>query len=189
MLRFLDTFEQEGKLMRLLRIAAPAVSLFIFFVVSADAQRKPIRRIPPKQRVTAVIPPLDVRAAREKVGNQYENLNLFVDRFGPIAQAIETLDASAAMKRLPQKAVAQNEVNKQRVVVAIRELKQGLINLESEFRAKPSLQKYLAGIQGLTEMGNEAEDLAIAGKFVRAKDPLRNAARKLSDTLALMPKG
>lgn len=175
--------------MRLLRMAAPIVSLAIVFVGSADAQRKPIRRVPPKQPVIAVIPPLDVRTAREKVENQYENLNLFVDRLGPIAQAIETLDASAAAKRLPQKAVNQNEVNKQRVVVAIRELKQGLINLESEFRAKPALQKYLVSIQGLTEMGNTAEDLAIAGKFVEAKDPLRNAARKLGDTLALMPKG
>ena len=49
-----------------------------------------------------VIPPLDVRAAREKVDNQLANVNRFVDVLGPIAQGIATLDESGKTKRLPK---------------------------------------------------------------------------------------
>jgi hypothetical protein len=62
-----------------------------------------------------------------------------------------------------------------------------LTDLESDFRTKPALQKYLASIQGITDLAGQAEDAAIAGKFVSAKDPLRDVAQKLTDTLKVMP--
>ncbi len=175
--------------MKIFRIIAISAGLLAASVIGINAQkhptRKPAGKKPPSTAKT--IPPLDVRAAREKVDNQLENVNRFVDKMGPIAQAIETLDESGRTKRLPQDAIDKNEANKQKVVAAIRNLKDGLATLESEFRTKPVLAKYLPSIQGISDLAAQAEDSAIAGKFVASKDPLRRVSGKLTDTLGVMP--
>lgn len=176
--------------MRKIQFAAIALISTALFAGAAYAQnktkRKPVTKKPPVTKT--VVPLLEVRVAREKVDTQLENVNRFVDVLGPIAQAIETLDASNATKRLPQPTIDKNEVNKKKVIEAIRNLKTGLSTLESEFRTKSVLKKYLLNIQGITDLAAQTEDLAIAGKFVAAKEPLRDVAQKLTDTLATMPR-
>ena len=162
-----------------------AVIVLALFAGAADAQR---RRTPVKKPPVATVPPLDVRAAREKVDNQLANVNRFIDVLGPIAQTIEALDEQAKTKPLKKDINDQNEANKQKVIEAIRNLKAGLSTLESEFRTKVALKKYLPSIQGITDLAAQSEDLAIAGKFVASKEPLRNASMKLTDTLAALPK-
>ena len=175
--------------MRKIQFAVMVVISITFFTGVAIAQ-KPTRKKPAtKKPITkTVVPPLDVRVAREKVDTQLENVNRFVDVLGPIAQAIESLDDSNAIKRLPQPTIDKNETNKKKVIQAIRNLRAGLSALESEFRTKTALQKYLPNIQGITDLAAQAEDSAIAGKFVAAKVPLRDVAQKLTDTLATMPR-
>jgi len=176
--------------MRLIQYAAVFVIAMAFFAGTANGQKKTTKKTPArKPPVTkSVVPPLDVRAAREKVDVQLGNVNQFVDTFGPIAQAIEDLDASAKTKSLPKATLDRNEANKQRVILAIRNLKAGLATLESEFRTKPVLAKYLPSIEGITDLASRSEDSAIAGKFIAAKEPLRDVAQKLADTLAVLPK-
>ena len=174
--------------MKYIQIGAMLILTLAILTVPADAQRKPKKPTTKKPPVTkTMMPVLDVRVGREKVDTQLANVNRFVDVLGPIAQAIETLDASNTTKRLPQSAFDKNEANKKKVVEAIRNLKVGLSTLESEFRTKPALQKYLLNLQGITDLTAQAEDSAIAGKFVAAKEPLRNVAKKLTDALAAMP--
>jgi hypothetical protein len=182
-------FEQTDKSMKRLQLLAITVLVLALFAGAASAQKKTTRRTTTKKPAsqTTVIPPLEVRAAREKVTTQRDNVNRFIDVLGPIAQGIETLDESSKTKRLPQATVDRNEANKQKVVQAIRNLKAGLSDLETEFRTKSELQKYLPKIQGITGLAAQAEDSAIAGKFVASKEPLRNAAQKLTDTLAVIP--
>lgn len=171
------------------------IALTTVFVLagSVSAQKKTTKKPAPKKTTTAVttpikiVPPLEVRAAREKVDAQLANVNRFVDVLGPIAQGIETLDTSAKTKVLPKATADKNAANKLKVIEAIRNLKAGLSVLESEFRTKPALQKYLPQIQGITDLASEAEDSAIAGKFVASKDPLRNIAKKLTDTMTALP--
>jgi hypothetical protein len=172
--------------MRNFQLAAMVVIGFMLFAGSADAQKKTPKKPVPKPPVT-IIQPLEVRTGREKVAIQHSNVNKFIDVMGPIAQSIETLDESAKTKTLPKATADRNAETKQKMIEAIRNLKTGLANLESEFRTKPLLQKYLPSIQGITDLAAGAEDLAIAGKFVAAKEPLRGVARKLTDTLAAMP--
>jgi hypothetical protein len=74
-------------------------------------------------------------------------------------------------------------------VLTIQNLKAGLATLESEFRTKAELRRYLTTIDGVSALAARAEDSAIAGKFVLSKEPLRTAAQKLLDTLNVMPKG
>lgn len=160
------------------------------FSISAFAQKKPVKKPVPKKPPVAktVVPPLDVRVAREKVDNQLANITRFIDVLGPIAQGIEDIDRESRSKRLPQSTINTNEANKKKVIEAIRNMKAGLTTLESEFRTKPDLKKYLTSIEGITDLASESEDSALAGGFVSAKDPLRSVALKLTDTLAVMPK-
>ena len=169
--------------MKYLRFATLFLLALALFAAAADAQ-KTTKRYPVKK---PVLPPLDVRVAREKVDTQLSNVNKFIDVLGPIAQSIETLDASAAAKTLPKSAIDKNEETKRKVIEAIRNLKVGLSDLETEFRTKPLLQKYLLSIKGITDLAAKSEDSAIAGKFVASKEPLRAVAQKLTDTLAVMP--
>ena len=164
--------------------------LLTLFATSISAQKKPVRKSTVKKTtaVKTTIPPLDVRAAREKVNIQLSDLNAFIDKLGLVAQNLETANADAKAGKLSPKTAASVEANKARLVEAIRNHKAPLLSLETEFRTKIVLQKYLPGIQGISDVMVDAEDLALAGKFVACKNPLRRAAQKLMDTLAVLPK-
>jgi hypothetical protein len=173
--------------MRLTRYLLLAIAATLLFSSMTSAQT---RKRPAKRTTTAAkpaLPPLDVRAARVKVSNQLANITQFVSQLGPIAQAIEDFDAEAATRRVNKQSVDRNTANKQKVVIAIRGLREGMIKLESEFRVKPALKKYLTTIQGISNLAGEAEDSAVAGKFVAANTPLRTIQQKLNDTLSAMP--
>lgn len=174
--------------MKLFQLFTLFILGFGTFVVTADAQRKkPVRRTsvyrpPVKPAVTAAM-----IVTKTKVANQHDNVNKFVDVLGPIAVGIEASDSEAKTRKVPKKLLDQNAANKQKVILAIRNLKTGLVNLETEFRTKTDLKKFLINIQGISDLCLKAEDSALAGKFVASKEPLRTVARKLSDTLAVMP--
>jgi hypothetical protein len=173
--------------MKHLRIFGLTLTAIALFTISGAAQKKTTKKPAPKKpapATTKIVQPLDVRAAREKVDIQLANVTRFVDVMGPIVQGIETLDKS---KSLPKATADKNEATKQKLVEAIRNLKAGLTTLESEFRTKPSLQKYLLNIQGITDLASQSEDTALAGKFVASKEPLRDVVKKLTDTLAAIP--
>jgi hypothetical protein len=162
-----------------------AIGLFSYVV---DGQKKPSKKSSKKPAVEQpVIPTLDVRTAREKVVIQRDNVNRFVEVMGPIAEGIELLDKRAKVKPLPSSTAAKHEANKKSVIDAIRNLEEGLAVLESEFRTKPDLQKYLPRIQGISDLAARSEDLAISGKFIAAKEPLRDVVGHLMDTLAVLP--
>ena len=174
--------------MRHFRLIAFAMLVLAIMSISATAQRKTIKKKPKQPTVVKTIPPLDVRAAREKSENQLENVQRFVDEYGPKADALELLDKAFATKTVSDAILAKHSSNKKMTIQSIRNLRDGLTALESEFRTKPTLQKYLSSIQGITELATQSEDSAIAGRFVAAKDPLRDIVMKLTDTLAVLPK-
>lgn len=176
--------------MQPLRSLTLILAALAIFAGAAVAQKKTTKKPTPKKPTPAVkiLPPLDVRAAREKVEIQLSNVNDFVTKFGAIAQALEVAEADRVGGKLSAKTSASIEASKLRLIDTIRGLRTGLSDLESEFRTKTALQKYLPNIQGITELVERSEDYAIAGKFVTAKDPLRNIAAKLTDSLVVLPK-
>ncbi len=158
------------------------VSIFVVSLsIPAFAQRA---RKPAPKPVTAN--PV-ISAAKQQVANQLYNVNIFVDKLGPIAVAIENTDKQANAHRLTRSEAEANEGNKQKLIAAIRGLRQGLVALESDFRTKAQLSPYLVRIQGISSLSAESEDSALAGRFVASKDPLRQVAAKLNDTLAVLP--
>ncbi len=175
--------------MKRLFIAPLALFLLVFVTGTADAQKKSTRKTTTKKTTaTRVLPPLAVRTARGKVEIQLSNVNDFVTKLGPIAQGLETADADRKAGNLSAKTAASIEASKSKLVDAIRILREGLSALESEFRVKTELKKYLPSIQGITDLAAESEYSAIAGKFVATKEPLREVSKKLTDTLAAMPR-
>lgn len=177
--------------MRDFRITAFGLSFLLIFTISAVAQKKttkkPAPKKPPATAPAKILPPLDVRAGREKVDIQLSNVTDFEEKLGVIAQGLEVADADAKAGNLRPATAAKIRAKKAEIVEAIRNIKVGLGILESEFRVKPALQKYLPALQGISDLSAESEDLAIAGKFVAAKDPLREIGKKLTDALALLP--
>lgn len=173
--------------MKRLQITAIGLLTMVLLVGAADAQRKTVKKTTSKAP-TALVPPLDVRAAREKVDIQLSNVNDFVNKLGSVAAGLETADADAKGGRLKPATAAKIKLKETELIEAIRNIRTALGTLESEFRTKPVLQKYLVNIQGITDLVAQSEDSALAGKFVAAKEPLRTAAAKLTDTLAVMPR-
>jgi hypothetical protein len=157
-----------------------------FFAISADAQRRRTRRPAPKPTPTPFVSG-DVKIAKEKVSNQISNVTKFIEVLGPIAADIERFDREARTKRPPRKDIDANEANKRKVIQAIRNLRAGLAALETDFKTKPSLRKFLLKIEGIAALSAQSESSAMAGRFVESGKPLPNVVAKLSDTLAAMP--
>lgn len=174
--------------MRIGRSFTVILAFLTLFTSAVLAQKTPARR--PVTRATPVrstLPPLEVRAARVKVSNQLSNVEQFVKVLGPVAQSIEALDADIRSKKVSKKSIEQNQANKKKVMTAISTLRGALVSLETEFRTKQDLKKYLIKIQGISELANQSESLAVSGKFVASRDPLKAVAQKLNDTLKAMP--
>lgn len=175
--------------MRTLRYLTLFSILLLAFAFSASAQRtrRTTPRPTPKPTPVRNTVNADVTAAKEKVANQLHNVNIFVDIMGPVAISIEANDKDAAARRLKKEQMDANDLNKRKLIAAIRNLRDGLAALETDFRTKPILAQYLSKIQGISALSTQSEDSAIAGRFVAAKDPLRQIAVKLNDTLVVLP--
>jgi len=175
--------------MKRLQYLALALCLLALSVSAASAQKRTTHKTTgTKTTTTTTIPPLEVRAARDKVDVQLSDVNAWLDKFGPIALNLDAVIADEKAGKLSAPTAAKINAAKDNVVTSIRDLKTGLTNLESEFRTTAALAKYLPMIQGITDLASKAEDSAIAGQFVAAKDPLRDVSKKLTDTLNAMPK-
>ena len=174
--------------MKITRYLLLAFAAMAVFAVAGYGQRtkKPVKRTTTPVKA-ATLPPLEVRAARVKVDNQFTNVSLFVKNFGPVAQALDALEAESKTTKHSKQTLDKNAADKQRVVTAIRNLREGMAKLESEFRVKPVLKKYLPTIQGISDLSGQAETSAIAAKFVAANASLRTVQQKLNDTLTAMP--
>ncbi|MEP7212652.1 MAG: hypothetical protein ABI791_06235 [Acidobacteriota bacterium] len=174
------------KTIRLYSIILIATALF---AVTAGAQTRRARRPAPKPRPTpsTFAANLETSQAKLKVSNQVANVTRFTDKLGPIAASIEGIDADARNRRGSRTIIDQNNANKEKVKQAIKNLRAGLVSLETDFRTKPNLRKYLPKLEGITMLSAESEDLANAGKFTDSRRPLLTVLQKLADTLAVMP--
>jgi hypothetical protein len=183
----LKRIEQAERSMKMLRYLTVICLLLVCFVFTAAAQKN--RKTAPRPTPTPARPYVNpvISVAKTQVSNQLYNVNFFIDKLGPIAVIIENTDKEAASGKLRKEAQDANNSNKQKTVAAIRGLRDGLVSLETDFRTKTLLNPYLAKIQGIGALCSQSEDKAIAGQFVAAKEPLRQIAQRLNDTLAVMP--
>ena len=181
--------------MTILRFSAVTLILLTVVTGAAIAQKTASKRAPARPttskttapRSSSTLPPLDVRAARVKVANQYSNVDQFVAKLGPIAQSIEALDNESRSRKVSQASLDLNKATKEKLLTAIKNMRIGIDALETEFETKPALKVYLIKIQGISELAAQSENLAFTGKFVASRDPWRTILQKLNDTLTAMP--
>ena len=85
--------------MRITRLITALVILAFVFVASASAQkRKPAPRPTPTPSKPYINPVISV--AKSQVETQLYNVNLFVDKMGPVAVAFENADKDAQAGKL-----------------------------------------------------------------------------------------
>jgi hypothetical protein len=176
--------------MKTIRLYPLILIATVAFAGAAAAQtRKPSKKPAPKATSTpsSFKVNFEISQAKEKVSNQVANVQTFTDKLGPIASSIETIDAGAGTRRSSRAVIDQNNANKDKVRQAIKNLRAGLVTLETDFRSSPNLRKFLPKLEGITQLSAESEDLANAGKFTESRRPLLTVLQKLADTLAIMP--
>src|SRR5216683_8109266 len=97
-------------------------------------------------------------AAATKVADQIKNLTRFVYLLGGVAKGIEGVDESARKNEASPTALQQNEQNKATVKNSLRNVREGLDQLEIYFRATPGLQDYYLRLAGSASGAATAED-------------------------------
>ena len=126
------------------------------------------------------------KGARD-VGIQVKNVSKYVFVLGGIATGIEDIDKQVREGKVSPEIARQNEEYKARVRQSIKDLRNGLVRLEVDFRSKTPLRKYYPQLQGVRDLSFRAEDLANEGRFRDSGKQLLIIIEKLTDVLVDMP--
>jgi hypothetical protein len=121
-----------------------------------------------------------------KVADQIKNLTRFVYLLGGVAKGIEQVDEAARKNEASPTALQQNEQNKATVKTSLRNVREGLDQLEIYFRGTPGLLDYYLKLAGSASGAATAEDQAAAGHFDQAGRSLLEVVNRLTDVLLEM---
>src|SRR5258708_1710189 len=121
-----------------------------------------------------------------KIADQIKNLTKFVYLLGGVAKGIESVDDSARKNEASPTALQQNEQNKAAVKNSLRNVREGLDQLEIYFRGTPGLQDYYLKLAGSASGAATAEDQAAAGHFDQAGRTMLGVVNRLTDVLLVM---
>lgn len=125
-------------------------------------------------------------AAANKVGDQIKNLTRFVYLLGGVAKGIEQVEEAARKNEASPAALQQNDQNKAVVKTSLRNVREGLDQLEVYFRGTPELEGYYLKLAGSASGAATAEDQAAAGHFDQAGRTLLGVVNRLTDVLLAM---
>lgn len=121
-----------------------------------------------------------------KVAEQIKNLTRFVYLLGGVAKGIEQVDEAAKKNEASPTALQQNEQNKTTVKNSLRNVREGLDQLEIYFRATPGLLDYYLKLAGSASGAADAESQAAAGHFDQAGRTMLGVVNRLTDVLLVM---
>jgi len=125
-------------------------------------------------------------AGATKVAEQIKNLTRFVYLLGGVAKGIEQVDEAAKKNEASPAAQQQNEQNKTTVKNSLRNVREGLDQLEIYFRATPGLLDYYLKLAGSASGAADAESQAAAGHFDQAGRTMLGVVNRLTDVLLVM---
>lgn len=121
-----------------------------------------------------------------RVADQIKNLTRFVYLLGGVAKGIEQVDEAARKNEASPTALQQNEQNKAVVKTSLRNVREGLDQLEVYFRGTAELEGYYLKLAGSASGAATAEDQAAAGHFDQAGRTLLGVVNRLTDVLLAM---
>ncbi len=125
----------------------------------------------------------DVQKGAETIAVQIKNLSRFLYLLGGIAKGIEAVDADIQRGQASRTAIEQNNKNKGTVVLTIRNFRQGLDDLEAQFRFNDKLKNYYPPLFGISQIAATAETNAQSGKIDAAGRGMLEVLNKLTDAL------
>jgi len=125
-------------------------------------------------------------AGATRVADQVKILTKFLYLLGGVARGIEQIDEAARKNEASPAALQQNDQNKATVNSSLRNVREGLDNLEVYFRGTAGLQSYYLKLAGSADGAARAEDLAAAGHFDQAGRTLLEVVNRLTDVLLIM---
>ena len=170
--------------MKLSAFTLAACLLFASLGADASAQTR-TRRTSPQRRGTASQPratALDqtqANAARIKLSDQIKNLTRFIYLYGRISKDLETVSTQAGSADVARK-------TKSILLSNFANLRDGLDQLERQFRFTPGLDRNYQKLQGVAQRVAEAESQVGAGQYDRAGKLLVEVIAQLTDVLVEM---
>lgn len=170
--------------MKLSAFTLAACLTFAALGPDAAAAQSRTRRAPAQRRGTTAQPrstlsQTQANAARIKLSDQIKNLTRFIYLYGRISKDLETVSAqteSAEVARRTKAALLSNFAN----------LREGLDQLERQFRFTPGLEHSYQKLQGAAARVEQAESLAAANQYDRAGRQLVDVVTQLTDVLLEM---
>lgn len=157
-----------------------AFILVILVGQSTPAQSR--KRSSSKRRAAAT--KVDAKAGAERIATQIKTLTRFLYVLGSVTKGIETVEDGIRNRDASPQAIEQAERNKASVIASVRNVRDGLSQLEADAHLKPELKPFLPSMTGLTGIGDLAERQAEAGQLDAAGKTLLRAVNQLTDALA-----
>jgi hypothetical protein len=121
-----------------------------------------------------------------RVAIQIKDLTRFVYVLGGVAKGLEQVDEAARRNEATPAALEQHEKNKASVKNSLRNVREGLDQLEIHFRSTPALEQYYLKLAGSAAAAAAAEDEAAVGHFEKAGRTLLDVVNRLTDVLLAM---
>ena len=124
-------------------------------------------------------------AARARVAGQIKLLTRFLYLFGRVSSGVEATEAQARRggRELPAQAAATLERDRNALRDNLRNVRDGLDQLELYFRTTPGLERYSTSVQGISGGAARAEDQAAANQLDAAGRTLLDVVSRLADVL------
>ncbi|MEK6283616.1 MAG: hypothetical protein AABN95_24940 [Acidobacteriota bacterium] len=126
------------------------------------------------------------REGATRVADQIKTLTKFIYLLGGVAKGLESVDDAARRNQASPAAIDQAAKSKLVVRNSIRNVRDGLDQLESHIRMTPELQRYYIRIAGVAAGAATAEQQAAANQFDKAGRSLLDVVSRLTDALQEM---
>ena len=172
---------------RTLILAVTCLLLSAPLSIAQNRQRTATKRSTQKARPNSSQSSNEARAeGATRVADQIKNLTRFLYLLGGISKGIEAADAAARRGDATPQQVEQTQRSKATVKDSLRNVREGLDQLEIDFRTKPELLRYYTSLAGVAAGAANAEDQAAANQFDQAGRSLLAVVNRLTDVLLEM---
>jgi hypothetical protein len=152
----------------------------------AQTRRRSTSKAPPRPSLAQQRAAEIQRDGATRVADQIKILTKFIYLLGGVAKGLESVDDAARRNQASPAAIEQAEKSKLVVRNSIRNVREGLDQLESYIRATPELQRYYIKIAGVAAGAATAEQQAAANQFDKAGRTLLEVVSRLTDALKEM---
>lgn len=164
--------------------------LCLTFCAAGEAQtrRRSARRSPraaggASAASSAAAQNAEIRAGAERVATQVQNLTRFIYLYGRISNGVEASEQMRRQGGANAGEAPQLEKTKTGMRDGVRNLRAGLIDLESYFETTPAVRRFYPQVVGISDSAAVAEQQVGAGQYDQAGRSLIAIVNKLSDAL------